>query len=195
MWPNTVKDFEDIVADYTGAPYAVAVDCCTNALLLSLSYFVSQTIEIPKRTYVGVAQAVILSRHKCTFRDEDWEGDYILKPTTIVDSARKFTSGMYNKGEIRCISFHWGKHLPIGRGGMILLDNKDMAYDLKKMRFDGRTEGVPAKEDNFDTIGYHCIMHPDDAARGLTLMYFFPKYNEDLPNDDYTDLSKFRIFN
>ena len=33
-----VKMFEEEVCEYTGAPFAVAVDSCTNALFLSLVY-------------------------------------------------------------------------------------------------------------------------------------------------------------
>jgi len=38
-----VSDFEETVADYTGAPYAVAVDSCTNALFLCLKYNENKT--------------------------------------------------------------------------------------------------------------------------------------------------------
>jgi dTDP-4-amino-4,6-dideoxygalactose transaminase len=194
MWPKTVDEFEKVVAEYAGAPYGVAVNSCTNALLLCFSLFNDCYIEIPKRTYVGVAQAIKLSGNHCNFTDEEWIGDYRLYPTTIVDSARRFTYGMYKPNELRCLSFHWGKHLKIGRGGMILTDDIDAYLKLRKMRFDGRREGVPAKLDNFDTLGYHCIMHPDDAARGLALMHFMDLYNDDLPTDDYADLSQFEIF-
>ena len=32
---EVVRMFERAIADYTGAPYAVSVDSCTNALFLS----------------------------------------------------------------------------------------------------------------------------------------------------------------
>jgi hypothetical protein len=38
------------------------------------------------------------------------------------------------------------------------------------------------------------VMHPDDAARGLMLMQNIPEYNEDLPMDNYADLSKHKYF-
>ena len=39
MNPHQVtKDFEEAVAQYTGAPYCVAVNSCTNALFLSLMW-------------------------------------------------------------------------------------------------------------------------------------------------------------
>jgi dTDP-4-amino-4,6-dideoxygalactose transaminase len=35
---KVVQIFEEEVADYTGAPYAVSVDNCTNAIFLCLKY-------------------------------------------------------------------------------------------------------------------------------------------------------------
>jgi len=196
---DTVRDFERCVADYAGAPYAVAVDSCTNALLLCFLLerlrYGNGVVTLPNRTYVGVAQAAIMAGHTCSFVDVEWSGAYcILLSQLIVDSARRFTNGMYNAGTLYCLSFHYAKHLPIGRGGMILLDDKDTADLLRRMRYDGRREGVKPTDDTFDVPGYHCLMHPDDAARGLTLMHSMPDHNEDLPNDDYADLSQFPMF-
>jgi len=54
-----VKEFEKSVAEYTGAPYAVAVNSCTSAIFLSLMWqrvngHLPKEIEIPKLTYVSV---------------------------------------------------------------------------------------------------------------------------------------------
>lgn len=199
---DTVRDFERRVAEYAGAPFAVAVDSCTNALLLCLvahrnrsgAYWADDIITLPCKTYVGVAQAVLNAGHKCKFDDIGWRGAYRLRPTQIVDSARRFTRNMYGTGMLMCLSFHYAKHLPIGRGGMILLDDKPTADILRRMRYDGRREGVAPTRDTFDVPGYHCLMEPELAARGLALMQFIPDHNEDLPNDDYADLSKFKMF-
>jgi len=194
-----VNEFEQAVAKYAGAPYGVAVDSCTNALFLSLVLlkrkYGEMAIEIPCRTYVGVAHAIINAGHKCFFDSYDWTGVYPLFDTPIIDAARRFTSRMYAYPYmLYCLSFHWHKHLPIGRGGMILLDNIDDYALLRRMRYDGRTEMVRPKYDTFDVPGYHCMMHPDDAARGLMLMQGMPRHNADLPMDDYADLSKHSYF-
>ena len=42
-----------------------------------------------------------------------------------------------------CLSFSISKHLNIGRGGMILTDDKKVSKVLKKMSHDGRTPGIP----------------------------------------------------
>ena len=195
---DTVRDFERCVAEYAGAPYAVAVDSCTNALLLCLMLHRMRSgktrVQIPARTYVGVAQAIILSGNVCVFDKYIFQGWYHLWNTHVVDSARRFTKGMYMDGTQYCLSFHYAKHLPIGRGGMILLDDKETAGILRRMRYDGRTEGVKPTNDVFNIPGGHYMMEPEQAARGLALMHSISDHNDDLPNDDYADLSQFPMF-
>lgn len=185
-----VKDFEQAVADYTGAPYAVAVDSCTNAILLCCKYYRVDTVRLPKKTYVGVAYSVIHAGGKIEFVDNKWQGAYQLEPYPIIDSARRFKRNMYVFGTLYCLSFHWSKHLPIGRGGMILTDDVEAAKWLRKARFDGRMEGVPCKEDTFDVPGFHFYITPEQAARGLMLMQSVKDDNPDLPEENYPDLSE-----
>lgn len=195
---DIVAALEERVAEYAGAPCAVAVDSCTNALLLALRlHFMSTTereVILPAYTYVGVAYSVLNAGGYCGFTDYKWDGAYRLGKTQIIDSARRFCRGMYERKTMYCLSAHWGKHLKIGRGGFILLDNDDDAAVLRVMRFDGRTAGVPPSRDLFHLRGQHCYMLPEEAARGLMLMNYMPNYNADLPWDDYPDLRKFDIF-
>ena len=193
-----VDEFEKVVAEYAGAPYAVAVDSCTNALFLSLVLVRLRcrptNITLPKRTYVGVPHAVINAGHTLAFKEHQWVGAYRLTGTNVIDSARRFSRDMYVKDTLWCLSFHWYKHLPIGRAGMILLDNEDDYKLLRRMRYDGRTERVAPADDSFDCPGYHMITSPEAATRGLMYMQHVKDYNEDLPWDDYPDLSKHAYF-
>lgn len=196
---DVVAELEKRVAEYAGAPYAVAVDSCTNALLLSLKYHFDvkgqgRYVGLPAFTYVGVAYAVMNAGGTMYFTDEQWSGAYRIIHTPIVDSARRFYQGMYHPTTLWCLSCHWGKHLKIGRGGFILTDDAKAAEDLRIMRFDGRTAGVPPLEDNFNLPGFHCYMLPEEAARGLMLMNYMPDHNDDLPWDDYADLRNYPIF-
>jgi dTDP-4-amino-4,6-dideoxygalactose transaminase len=195
---SIVEALEERVAAYAGAAYAVAVDSCTNALLLSLKWhfwnYGASEVILPKRTYVGVAYSVINAGGWCRFIDEDWKGAYRVGNTNIVDSARRFTQGMYQPNTFYCLSAHWGKHLKIGRGGFILVDNWEVVEQLRKMRFDGRAANISPKDDDFGLPSAHCYMLPEEAARGLMLMNYMPQVNEDLPWDNYPDLSKFEIF-
>ena len=88
-----------------------------------------------------------------------------------------------------CLSFHWTKHLGIGQGGAILTDDPRIAERLRRMRFDGRSQDIPAVEDKFTTPSYHAYMMPRDAAEGLTRLSLLPLHNNPLPNSDYPDLS------
>ena len=195
---DVVEDFEESIADYTGAPYAVGVDSCTNALLLALTLHRQEhgptEITVPKHTYVGVAQAVLNSGNTIKFEYQNWGGWYALEPTNIYDSARRFRRNMYVRGTDTCLSFHWGKHLPIGRGGAILTDSVDKAEMYIRMRYDGREPGIAPADDTF-IRGYHCMMSPNDAAQGLLLMQYVKDWYEDLPWDGYGDLSKQEVFN
>lgn len=190
---QVVKDFEKAIAKYCGSPFATVVNSATNALLLTCAYLKVEEVTIPHRTYVGVPMSIIHAGGKVKFHRKKWRGIYQLEPYPIWDSARWLTSGMYKKDQFICISLHWGKTLNLGQGGVILYDDPKAKKWFEKARFDGRTPGIPPKKDNF-IIGWHCYMSPSDAADALCRLYFLPKYNKPLLNDDYPDLSKCKIF-
>ena len=196
---DVVRQFEKALCDYTGAKYAVTTNSCTMALLLAVEWHKTlptrpKLISIPKRTYISVPQSIIHAGGRPVFRDEDWEGLYQLKPLPVWDSARFFSSGMFMPGHRMCVSFHASKILGDTQGGAILHDNDEADAWFRRMRFDGRTEGVAPINDNFKEIGYHCYMSNDVAARLLLKLSVLPKYNEALPNDDYPDLSTYEVF-
>lgn len=190
---KSTQDFESAIAAYCNAPYAVAVTSCTAALLLCCLYHEITEVEIPKFTYVGVAQSILNAGGKVRFRDEEWSGGYRLAPYPIYDMARRTTSGMYQAGTFMCLSLHISKTLGVDQGGVILHDDPVADMALRKMRFDGRTEGVHPKDDEF-IRGFHCYLSPSVAAQALWKLSALPKYNEDLPNSDYSDLSKAAVF-
>ena len=196
---NVVKQFESALCEYTGAKYAVTTNSCTMALFLSVKWHlkdggVNTKINIPKRTYVSVPQSIIHAGGKPEYRDHVWLGNYQLKPYDIWDCARWFTSNMYEKGDFQCVSFHASKILGDTQGGAILHDNDEADAWFRRARFDGRTEGVAPKDDNFTQLGWHCYMSNDVAARLLLKLSALPKHNQPLPNDPYPDLSKFEVF-
>jgi dTDP-4-amino-4,6-dideoxygalactose transaminase len=193
---TVVRDFERAICAYTGAPYCVTVTSCTAALFLACMWKnvkVGPPILLPKLTYVGVAQSIVNAGGQMVFIDEDWQGEYELRPYAIWDAARRFTSGMYRPGTLQCVSFHVAKILGIGQGGAILHDDPKADEWLCRARFDGRREGVHPRDDDF-IRGWHCYMSPDTAAQGLWRLACLPKHNADLPRSDYSDLSKSKIF-
>lgn len=194
------KDFEVALAEYAGAPYAVAVTSCTIAIFLALQWHKNRSgpspiIACPKYTYCSVPMQIIHAGAKINWVEDDWEsrGWYTLYPTTVIDSARLLTSGMYKPHTLMCVSFHWTKHLGLGQGGAILTDSREAVTWLRKARFDGRTPGVPPSMDTF-MIGWHAYMSPRDAAEGITRLATLPQHNDPLPWDGYPDLSKQAVF-
>lgn len=198
---SVTRDFEDALCEYTGSSFAVAVNSCTAALILSIQWCDRHDIprpqtgiQIPRRTYVSVANAIILAGCFPTWRDQDWRGTYQLRPLPVWDSARRFTSGMYKPGQFQCVSFSTSKILGDEQGGAILHDNEEADTWFRRMRFDGRTEGVDPKDDTFGLVGMHCLMTPSVSARLLLKLYHLPKHNADLGHYDYPDLSKHKAF-
>jgi dTDP-4-amino-4,6-dideoxygalactose transaminase len=197
-----IEQFEQAICQYTGAPYCVAVNSCTNALFLSLEWYRHKNrspldgfgpinVFIP-RTYVSVPMQIIHAGMKPVFTDQEWEGEYELKPLKIWDCARRFTSGMYRDGQFMCPSFHWLKPLGIGHGGAILHSDPDADEFLRRARFDGRLPGEEAHEAKM--IGWHCLTTPEIAAAGLVRLSGLPLNNPDSPKPPYPDLSAMEIF-
>lgn len=192
---NITKEFEQALCEYTGAPYAVATTSCTMALLLACAYHKVGIVTIPKHTYVSVPQSIIHAGGTPTFEKREWSGLYKLEPYPIWDSARWFSSKMYqNPGQFMCVSFHWSKTLGLGQGGAILHDSPEADAWFRRARFDGRAEGVQPKNDKNLIVGWHAYMSPRDAAEGLSRLALLPKDNDPLPNDDYPDLSQMEAF-
>jgi len=189
-----VKMFEEEVAQYTGAPYAISVDSCTNALFLCCKYLNVTQVTIPKHTYLSVPMSIIHSGAEVVFEDRDWSGVYKLEPYPIFDAAKRFTSDMYIPGSMMCLSFHIKKLLPLGKGGMILTDNKFAAEWFKKARYEGRSE-KNYHEDDIDMLGWNMYMTPQQASHGLALMQNYPEHVEDLDeNNGYRDLTTNKVF-
>jgi len=190
---NVVRDFENVVAEYAGAPYAVAVDSCTWALFLCCRYLHVGVVTLPKKTYCSVPGAVIHAGGSVQFCNGDWSGWYSLTPYHIADSACCFHKGMYRSGWFFCLSFQARKHIPIGRGGMILTDNKEAAEWFRLARFNGRREEPMSQDSKPAFVGWHCFMEPERAARGLQLMMNVKDDNPDLVFD-YPDLSLWGLY-
>lgn len=192
---KVVRDFEETIAKWAGSKFAIAVESCSAAIFLSCVYCKVDEVTIPHRTYPSVPCSIIHAGGHVKFEKKKFEGVYQLKPYPIWDGALRFKPRMY-KGGFHCLSFHMKKHLPIGRGGMILTDDEEAYKWFKRARFDGRDE-VPMHEDNLTMLGWNFYMSPEQAVRGLQL---FSTINQrgfkDLNTDaqKYPDLRKYPIY-
>jgi|ERR1035437_67127 dTDP-4-amino-4,6-dideoxygalactose transaminase len=193
-----VKMFEEEVAEYTGSPFAISVDSCTNALFLCCKYLNVKEVTIPSKTYLSVPMSIIHSGGDVIFDKREitnhWTGIYQLKPYPIWDSAKRLTSNMYLKNQYMCLSFHIKKSLGIGKGGIILTDNKNSVDWFIKARYEGRSEKF-YKEDDIDMLGWNMYMTPQQASHGLALMQNYPLISQDSSElNGYKDLTEFSIF-
>ena len=203
------EDFEKSLCDYTGAPYAIALDNMSNALFLALYYenyvvgrIETDTITIPSKTYPSVPCEIIHAGLKVNFDKVEGntiKGAYQLKGSNVWDSALRFTADMYIPKSHMCLSFTGPyKTLKLSKGGAIITDDYQAMLWFKRARFSGRRE-CSYHDDNFDMLGWNFYMMPELAARGILMMSQFydlsgnKKQIEDLELP-YPDLSKFEIY-
>lgn len=191
---DVVKDFEQEVSNFFGAPYGIAVDSCTHGIELCLRYTNVNTIFVPNRTYLSIPFLAEKLNIKRCWKNEDWL-DYYYLTSNVIDAAVLWKPNSYINGKFMCISFQYQKHLSLGRGGIILTDNKEAATQLKKMSYDGRLPDIPWREQDIDMIGYHYYMTPETASNGLN------KLDEAIKTEprqwvvtDWPDLTKMKIF-
>ena len=200
---DITAEFERRLCEYTGAPYAVAVDNQSNALFLSLirEGIIGKRIGIPSHTYPSVPCEIIHAGGIVDFyySSKVLRGEYRLQGTNVWDSALRFTAGMYRQGQTQCLSFTGPyKHLKLGKGGAILTNSEEDYNWYKRARFSGRNE-CSYHEDSLDMLGWNFYLLPEIAARGVRDMIQF--YNldgspKDMPDIElpYPDLSKFPIY-
>ena len=143
-----IELFESKIADFFGSPYAVSVDCCTHGIELCLRIKNIKHYSVPKRTYISIPFLANKLGISFEWRDEEWQDYYYLGGTNIIDAAVLWERGSYIPGTFMNLSFQYRKHLSLGRGGMILTDDKDAAIMLKKMSYDGRLSNIPWREQN-----------------------------------------------
>jgi dTDP-4-amino-4,6-dideoxygalactose transaminase len=195
---ETVSKFEKSIAKFFGSPYAIAVDSCTHGIELCLRYQNIKKISVPKRTYISVPFLANKMNIDLEWRDEVWSNYYKVNDTMkpIYDAAVMWEKDSYLFGSMMCLSFQFQKHLSLGRGGVILLDNKEDMIELKKMSYDGRLPSTPWREQDIDTFGYHYYMTPETAQLGLD------KLDDAINNvpkqwvvTDWPDLTKMKVFN
>lgn len=190
-----IKIFEELISDFFGSKYAVAVDCCTHGLELCMRYKNVKKYTIPYRTYISVPFLADKLGIEFEWREEKWKDYYYLGNTNIIDAAVLWRKNSYIPNTFMCLSFQFKKHLSLGRGGMILTDVPEAALELKKMSYDGRTRDKPWGEQNISSIGYHYYMTPETAREGIRKL---PEAISLKPREwvyeDWPDLRDMKVF-
>lgn len=190
-----VKQFEELIAEYYDAPYAVAVDSCTHAIELCLRFKGIKQTSCPRHTYLSVPMTFEKLGLNWAFVDKQWEKYYFIGNSNIVDAAVYWQKDGYIPGTLMCLSFQFKKHLGLSRGGMILVDNDEDYVRLKKMSYDGRSPDIPWAEQDVNMLGYHYYMTPETAMLGIQRFHEV----KDIPPrqwsyKDYPDISEMRVF-
>ena len=192
---KSIHDFESLVSNWFGAKYGIAVDSCTHGIELCLRYVGVDELVVPKRTYLSIPFLAHKLNVPLRWKDEDWREYYEIGNTDVYDAAVLWREKSYISDTFMCLSFQFQKHLSLGRGGMILLDNKQDAIELKKMTYDGRIPNIPWREQDINSVGYHYYMTPETAAMGLEKL---PDAINSVPKQwvlqDWPDLTQMKVF-
>jgi len=191
---ETVKEFENKVAEFFGAPFGIAVDSATHGIELCLRYTNAKVIACPKRTYLSVPMLAEKLGIRREWMDWNWEDYYMLTPR-VIDAAVLWKRDSYIRNTFMCISFQFQKHLNLCRGGIILTDDAFAAHMLRKMAYDGRIPGIPWRQQNVEVIGYHYYMAPETAQLGLDkLDVAINTEPKKWKVEEWPDLTKMSIF-
>ena len=191
---ESVSLFETKISDFFGSKYSIAVDSCTHGIELCLRMNQVKEIIVPKRTYISIPFLAKKLNIDLNWKEEDWE-DYYYVTESIIDAAVLWKRNSYIPNTYMCLSFQFQKHLSLGRGGMILCDNKDAAIELKKMSYDGREPNIPWRNQDISSIGYHYYMTPETAALGLEkLDQAINTTPKKWVVNDWPDLTQMKVF-
>ena len=194
---DKIKHFEQELAEFTGAPFAIMTDCCTHAIEMCLLYDQVTSVKFTPYTYISIPMTMHKLGIKYTYLEHEWQrwvGEYPFLDTRIWDSARRLEQGMYRPGTMQCLSFGHDKPLHIGRGGALLLDDHYAYESITRMRYDGRDLNIkPWQDQKTFLVGYHYKPRPEEAEWGIALLQGI-KENKPQPKFvEYSDLRQFTI--
>ena len=194
---DRILKFEHDLAAYTGAPYVVMTDCCTHAIELCLRYEGVKECSFTPYTYISVPMTMHKLAIRYRYLDHEWQrwiGEYPFVGTRIWDSARRLEPGMYQPGQMQCVSFGYNKPLSVGRGGAILLDDARAYQQLLRMRYDGRDLSVsPWQAQQTFTVGYHYRPTIEEAELASALLMGLVESPKSPEFVAYPDLRKIKI--
>jgi len=168
---GSVETFEKRLAEFTGASYAVSVDCCTHAIELCFRLLEIKRCSFSAYTYISVPMTMENLNVQYEMTDQQWEGEYQFIGSNIWDSARCLKPNMYRSNQLQCLSFGPGKPLENIRGGAIILDNVEQYKKLKAMSYDGREIGHEkwTQQKTFKQ-GFHYMMRYEECESATLLL-------------------------
>ena len=172
---KVVNEFENTIANYVGAKYAVSVNSATSAIFLALLNK-NIVVKIPTMIPPVVLNAIITSGNKYIFEDNiDWIGDsYILhefEDYKIIDSAQKIEKNQFTKecnpDDLMIFSFYPTKPIGSCDGGMIVSNNLDKINYLRELSMNGMSQSINNWERDIKFPGYKMYMNSIQCDIGL----------------------------
>jgi dTDP-4-amino-4,6-dideoxygalactose transaminase len=184
--------FEEVLANYTGAKYAVATDGCTHAIELAMRYDRVKSCKFTAYTYLSIPQMLGELGINYQLIDETWRSEYQFYGTRIWDSARRLERNMFRQHAIQCLSFGHGKPLQIGKLGAVLTNDAEVYNQLSKWRSDGRDLRIsPWADQAIFGKGWHYCPTLENCATATTKLLESTDFMASSAN--YPDLRKLRI--
>ena len=165
---KVVTEFEETIADYVGAKYAVSFNSATSAIFLLLSRYNDITIKVPSMIPPVVLNAIITSGNRYEFYDDvNWVGDsYLLHDFgdyKVIDSAQKLGKNQFknecNPNDLMVFSFYPTKPVGSCDGGMIVSDDYDKIMLLKEMALNGMSYSDNNWDRKIKFAGYKMYMN------------------------------------
>jgi dTDP-4-amino-4,6-dideoxygalactose transaminase len=172
---SVVTEFENSIAEYVGAKYAVSFNSATSAIFLALQNK-KTTITVPSMIPPVVLNAIITSGNVHSFRDDiDWVGDsYILhefEDYKIVDSAQKIEKNQFakecNDNDLMVFSHYPTKPIGSCDGGMIVSNDLDKITELRELALNGMSYSTNNWERSIKVPGFKMYMNSIQAEIGL----------------------------
>jgi dTDP-4-amino-4,6-dideoxygalactose transaminase len=190
---DSLFKFEQLLANYTGAPYAVVTTGCSHSLELCFRYKKIKDCKFTAFTYLSIIQLMHILDIDYELLDEQWSGEYQFHGTNIWDSARMLKRNMYRSGQMQCLSFGNGKPLQLGRVGAVLTDDKATYNWVSRARSDGRDLRItPWQSVGEYKVGYHYCPTLEDCQKGVPLLN---NITNEITYQQYPDLRLISIIN
>ena len=189
---NRVREFEELLAEKTGAKYAVATNSGTSALMAAIwaLTYPKERCLIPAYGYPAAANAVVATGRKAVFEDvaengtlspqncevalavcirhngqqfdTEWKTDFIID-----DSAVAIGIPFDNLGICRTFSFSVPKLITTGQGGAVITDYEYLANAIR----DFIDQGGKWRDTRIHSnIGLNLRMSDINAALGIPQM-------------------------
>ncbi|TXT66081.1 MAG: hypothetical protein BAJALOKI3v1_50081 [Promethearchaeota archaeon] len=189
---SVVKEFEQKIASFVGAKYAVALNSATSAIFLSMKILSPDTAIIPSMIPPVVPNAIRNAGCNVIFNinDINWVGGpYRIKFTgrneqfRLIDSAQHISKNQYissynsSKDDVAIVySFYPTK--PIGGidGGIIVSDNKGFIDKVRMMAYNGMDHSDNSWDREPIDYGWKMYMSSTQADFALRSFYDF-KHN------------------